>query len=92
MELTINLDDLTIGDLADIEDVTGVSMVGLRLDNPPMKIIPALLWVQERRNDPGYTYEMARAIKIGDLNLGGAAPTAAVAAGDGGGTASAPGS
>jgi len=88
VELTINLDDLTIGDMADIEDATGVALAGINLKQPPMRLIPALVWVQERRRDPGYTYEMARAmaraIKLTELVVVGAAPTSAVAGGDGG--------
>lgn len=83
MKLTVNLDDLTIGDLADIEDATGVSLSGVNLGAPPLKIIPALVWIQERRANPAYTYAEARAIKLSELTLAGEAPTLAVAAGDG---------
>lgn len=82
MKLTINLDDLTLGDLADLEDVSGVSLTGINLKNPPLKVIPALVWIQQRRTEPGFTYEMARAIKLTDLEMSGEAPTLAVAGED----------
>lgn len=79
MKLTINLDDLTLGDLADLEDVSGVSLTGINLKTPPLKVVPALVWIQQRREDPKFTYEMARAIKLSELEMSGDAPTLAVA-------------
>lgn len=79
MKITINLDDLTLGDLADMEDVSGVSLTGINLGSPPVRVIPALVWIQQRRTEPGYTYEMARAIKLSELEFAGEAPTLAVA-------------
>lgn len=81
MKLVFNLDDLTIGDLADIEDVSGVAVTGINLQQPPLKLIPALIWVTQRREDPAFSYQDARAVKLADLEIVGEAPTLAVEAG-----------
>ncbi len=84
--LAINLDDLTLGDLADIEDACGVSMLDLKGGaKVPARVIPALVWIAERRNDPSFTYEQARAVKVTSLDVkggpaaGGANPPEAAA-------------
>ncbi len=92
MRLTIDLDDLTLGDMADLEDVSGLSLSGLNLKKPPLKLMPALVWIQLRRADPSYTYEQARAIKLTDLEVAGDSPTLAVAGGDGQAASDAPNS
>ena len=62
------LDQLTLGDLADIEDVTGMSLNGVNLDSPPMKFALALYWVIERKNNPKMTYADARNTPISELS------------------------
>ena len=59
-----NIDDLTIGELADIEDVTGLSLDKVNLSKPSAKLLVAMLWVVERRNNPKYTYAEARNVKV----------------------------
>ncbi len=77
--LAINLDDLTLGDLADIEDACGVSMLDLKGGAKiPARVIPALVWIAERHNDPSFTYEQARAVKVTSLDVQGG-PAAGVA-------------
>jgi hypothetical protein len=64
------VDSLTLGDLADIEDASGVTLNGMDLTNPPMKVALAFVWVIKRRKDPKFTYEQARnlsASELGDL-------------------------
>jgi len=62
------LDTLTLGDLADIEDVTGDTINGVDLANPPMKFALALYWVFRRKEEPKYTYEDARKTPITQLD------------------------
>jgi len=62
------LDTLTLGDLADIEDVTGMSLNGVNLDSPPMKFALALYWVSLRKSNPKFTYADARNTPIAELS------------------------
>jgi hypothetical protein len=61
------VDSLTLGDLADIEDVAGVSLNGMDLDNPSMKVALAFVWIVKRRADPTFTYEKARNLSASEL-------------------------
>jgi hypothetical protein len=58
------LEQLTLGDLADIEDVSGVSLTGVDITNLPMKAVLAVIWVLKRHEEPSFTYEKARALSI----------------------------
>lgn len=83
VSLAFDLDELTIGDLADMEDVAGVDIQRIDLKAPPLKVLPAMVWIFNRKLDPTFTYEDARAVKLTALTIAGEAPTVAVAAGDG---------
>ena len=61
------LDKLTLGDLADIEDVTGATVNGVDLQNPTMKFALALYWVIKRRDNPKFTYADARSVPLTDI-------------------------
>jgi len=86
VSLAFDLDELTIGDLADIEDVAGVNVQSIDLKQPPLRVLPALVWIFNRKLDPSFTYEDARGVKLSALVVTGDVPTLAVAAGDGGAT------
>lgn len=90
VSLAFDLDELTIGDLADMEDVAGVDIQRIDLKAPPLKVLPAMVWIFNRKIDPTFTYEDARQVKLAALAIAGEAPTLAVAAGDGGAAPSAP--
>jgi hypothetical protein len=92
VSLAFDLDELTIGDLADMEDVAGVDIQRIDLKAPPLKVLPAMVWIFNRKLDPTFTYADARAVKLTTLSIAGEAPTVAVAAGDGTAPPSAPNS
>lgn len=58
------MENITLGDLADIEDATGISLVGIDLTKPPMKVALALAWILRRKSDPSFTYEQARNLPV----------------------------
>jgi hypothetical protein len=64
----INFDDLTIGDLEDIEEITGKLIEDINWDKPPKKAIVALVYVFERKKNPDFTITDARAYKPEDLS------------------------
>lgn len=69
--LAVNLNDLTIGDLEDFEDIVGVSFEDAQAGSfRSVKAIKALVFLTMRRDNPAFTIEDARAFKITALNLG----------------------
>lgn len=61
----LSADELTLGDLEDIETVLGMPMEdaaatpGMRL-----RLSNALIWIRRRKLDPAFTFDMARALPI----------------------------
>lgn len=96
-KLSINPQDMTIGDLEDFEDVVGMSMdkafkpVPLLDENGERvfekdakgvlrpqttvelstKALKALIWIVKRQDNPDFTLEDARKIKVSELELQG---------------------
>lgn len=69
-EVTINLDDLTIGDIEDAEAIVGRPLLGkLNPDRLDALTLQALVVVQKRKSgEPEFSLEDARLIKARDLN------------------------
>jgi len=71
MEITINPDELTIADVADIEDAVGRPIGELftgKTDSPQGRALQALVWISMRRNDPSFTFEDAGKVKFTEIN------------------------
>lgn len=73
--LKIDPDDLTIGDLEDFEDITGQSFDqafqanGNGTAHVSAKAIKAMVFLVKRRDDPSFTLDDARNVKIGALDI-----------------------
>jgi hypothetical protein len=65
--LAVNLDDLTIGDVEDIEEITGMSVQDINWEKPPMKVLRAMVFVSERKSNPDFTLDDARRVKVSEL-------------------------
>lgn len=70
--LTLNLDDLTLGDIEDLEEASGMSYDDISKHikdgaNPPLKLAKALLWVAARHQDATTTLDDIRNVKLTDL-------------------------
>ena len=64
---TLNLDvsDLTIAEIVEIEERTGLPLDSLgQADKPKGKMLQALAFVSKRRTNPDFTWEDAGALKI----------------------------
>jgi len=70
--LEIDLNALTNGDILDIEEKSGMqwSEIG-ELDDPPFRVVLALVWVQLRRDDPSMTWEKVRDMPVTDILVDG---------------------
>ena len=59
--LNIDINDLTIAEVVEIEERTGLPLDALgQADKPKGKMLQALAFVSKRRDDPDFTWEMAR--------------------------------
>jgi len=63
--LNIDINDLTIAEVVEIEDLTGMPLDALGQDDKPKgRMLQALAFISKRRDDPSFTYEDAGALKI----------------------------
>ena len=63
--LNIDINDLTIAEVVEIEERTGLPLDALgQADKPKGKMLQALAYIVKRREDPDFTWEMAGALKI----------------------------
>lgn len=75
MKLTINLEKLTLRDLADFEEKSGMPFGDVGTGKAlPAQALWALVWVAQRREDPSFTYEAAGDLEITELDFGGTDP------------------
>lgn len=68
--LTIDFNELTLGDIEDLEEKTGLNMrdlMGKSSKDLPTRALIALVWIAKRHTDPAFTYEDARNVQIGVL-------------------------
>ena len=73
--LEFNLDDLTIGEICEIEELTGLPFDALNDPSKPKgMLLAAITFISKRRTNPDFTFEDAKAIKI-SLNADEAGPT-----------------
>ena len=63
--IVIDANSLTLGELEEIEDLTGRNVTAeLGKGTPSARTLTALIWVIKRRTDPGFTIEDARKINV----------------------------
>ncbi len=61
----IDVNDLTIGEIVEIEERTGLPLDALgQSDKPKGKMLQALAYISKRRDNPDFTWEMAGDLKI----------------------------
>ena len=81
--MEFDIEDLTLGDIEDLETFGGVNVMAGIPDQPPLKFIRAWAWITARRADPELTFEATRNIKLNELGDGGSqAPNVGGAPGD----------
>ena len=61
----IDINDLTIAEIVEIEERTGMPLDALgQADKPKGKMLQALAYISKRRDNPEFTWEMAGELKI----------------------------
>lgn len=67
MEISFDLEQLTIGDLEDLEDICGKPYEELDFTKPNAKMVKAMVYLSERRRNPDFTIDDARGVKLADV-------------------------
>lgn len=70
MKLTFDFDELTVGDIEDFEDACGIPIFEVKQGSVPTKALAPLIWISERRNNPAFTLDDARKVRVSDLEYG----------------------
>lgn len=69
-ELTVDLDDLTLGDLDEFEDISGQTFDQAQEGRfRSIKALIALVYLTKRKADPAFTLDDARNAKVTSLRL-----------------------
>lgn len=67
-DFTFDADLLTVGDLIDFEEVTGVSFdAAFTGGTVSAKAMAALAWIMRRRDDPAFTFTDARNLTLDEV-------------------------
>jgi len=67
-KLRVDQADVTLAELADIEEALGASL-GVAFAQSSARAIAAVAWVTARRTDPTYTLAQALTLRMGDLDI-----------------------
>jgi hypothetical protein len=63
--LDVDISELTVGEIIEIEELTGMPLDALgQADKPKGKMLAALAFVSKRRENPKFTWEDALELKI----------------------------
>lgn len=63
-----DINSLTVGDMADVERISGVSLTAMGdSDAPKAGLFMALAYVARRREDPAFTLDDAKAMTINEI-------------------------
>ena len=63
--LDVDISELTVGEIIEIEELTGMPLDALgQADKPKGKMLAALAFVSKRRDNPKFTWEDALELKI----------------------------
>lgn len=61
--------DWTIGDFEDYEAATGRDLLATVSFEPSLRDMKALIWISKRRQDPEYTLDMVRDVKLSEIGM-----------------------
>jgi len=66
---TLNINDLTIGELEEIEANTGQPFADLLADDKPRSaLLKNIAWIIKRKEDPTFTLKKASALTMEEIN------------------------
>lgn len=68
MVISFDPDDLTIGEICDFEDICGMPIGAFNPQNMNARMLLAMVYINGKRSNPGYTLEDAKGVKITAIN------------------------
>ena len=69
MAISIDVNDLTLGEVEFFEEQSGLTLADLQAGQLTTKAVIALVCVTKRRDDPAYTMDDARKVKMSDFEV-----------------------
>jgi len=64
----MNVNELTLGDVAEVEELSGQPLAALGDANAPKgKLMIAIAWIIKRKEDPKFTYEHAKRLTMDEI-------------------------
>ena len=75
MNLVFDLNKLTVGDLEDLEELTGMQYEAINWAKPGAKLLKAMAFIAGRWENPEFTLDDARNIRIVELKPADENPT-----------------
>jgi len=71
-KIRVDMADLTLAEMAEVGETVGETLdVALAGPRQPLAVA-AVAWVVRRRSDPTFTYEAAKQLRLGDIEMIGA--------------------
>jgi hypothetical protein len=67
MKVRVDPEDLTLGEVDEIEEIAGCALGRIDWEAPPARVTLALVYVYHKRDDPAFTLEAARKVKLSEL-------------------------
>ena len=68
MAFVFDINELDLGELEDLADAAGIDPLALNEGwQPDLKAVRAFVWLLKRREDPAFTLEDARRVKLHEL-------------------------
>jgi hypothetical protein len=65
----MNVEDLTLGEVEEVENYAGLPLASLADDNAPKgKLMVALAWIMKRKQEPSFTLHQAKQMTSKELN------------------------
>lgn len=82
--IEFNLEDLTMGELVELEEVAGLEHVQMLMKGQASaKALLAIAYLMKRRDDPNFTVEDARELKLSSIKPKGETPAGKAESADG---------
>jgi hypothetical protein len=64
LNFALDFESLTIGELEQIEDITGLAFSNIDWEHPSTKVMKAMAYIAGKRSDPTFTIEDAANVKL----------------------------
>lgn len=69
LKLAFDVESLTLGEIADLEDVTGRSIGDIDWRRPSGKVVLGMAWILQRRENQCFTLDDARRLKWTEIEV-----------------------